>query len=65
MKARSQLQRRARWQNRNEIVTGMHADHIASPSYRQPLLAPDAVWSLENAAHAHRVEASYLATKLA
>ena len=54
------------WQIGSEIVTGMHADHIRFPElpgnlYERPTL----IWSLNNeGGTSHRVEASYLATKL-
>jgi hypothetical protein len=55
------------WQIGNEIVTGLHADHIRFPELPGNLYArPTLIWSLENTGAArHRVEASYLATKLA
>jgi len=55
------------WQIGNEIVTGMHADHIRFPELPGNLYSrPTLIWSLENdGATRHRVEASYLATKLA
>jgi hypothetical protein len=54
------------WQIGNEIVTGMHADHIRFPELPGNLYSrPTLIWSLENdGATRHRVEASYLATKL-
>ncbi|HKH71925.1 MAG TPA: DUF4139 domain-containing protein [Vicinamibacterales bacterium] len=54
------------WQIGNEIVTGMHADHIRFPELPGNLYSrPTLIWSLENGGAArHRVEASYLATKL-
>ena len=54
------------WQIGNEIVTGMHADHIRFPELPGNLYSrPTLIWSLENGgASRHRVEASYLATKL-
>jgi hypothetical protein len=55
------------WQIGNEIVTGLHADHIRFPELPGNLYArPTLIWSLENSGAArHRVEASYLATRLA
>jgi hypothetical protein len=54
------------WQIGNEIVTGMHADHIRFPELPGNLHArPTLIWSLSNDGGArHRVEASYLAGKL-
>ena len=54
------------WQIGNEIVTGMHADHIRFPELPGNLYSrPTLIWSLENdGATRHRVEASYLASKL-
>ena len=54
------------WQIGNEIVTGLHADHIRFPELPGNLYArPTLIWSLDNnGAARHRVEASYLATKL-
>jgi hypothetical protein len=55
------------WQIGNEIVTGMHADHIRFPELPGNLYSrPTLIWSLQNDGGAkHRVEAAYLATKLA
>ena len=55
------------WQIGNEIVTGVHADHIRFPELPGNLYSrPTLIWSLDNGGAArHRVEASYLATKLA
>jgi hypothetical protein len=55
------------WQIGDEIVTGLHADHIRFPELPGNLYArPTLIWSLDNSGAArHRVEASYLATKLA
>jgi hypothetical protein len=55
------------WQIGSEIVTGMHADHIRFPELPGNLYSrPTLIWSLDNSGAArHRVEASYLATKLA
>jgi hypothetical protein len=55
------------WQIGNEIVTGMHADHIRFPELPGNLFSrPTLIWTLQNTgAQKQRVEASYLATKLA
>ena len=55
------------WQIGNEIVTGMHADHIRFPELPGNLHSrPTLIWTLQNrGAATHRVEASYLASKLA
>ena len=55
------------WRIGNEIVTGMHADHIRFPELPENLYArPTLIWSLNNdGAARHRVETSYLAGKLA
>ena len=55
------------WQIGKEIVTGLHADHIRFPELPGNLFSrPTLIWTLENTgAQAHRVEASYLAGKLA
>ena len=54
------------WQIGNEIVTGMHADHIRFPELPDSLYTrPTLIWTLDNTGAArHRVEASYLAAKL-
>src|SRR5262245_29734266 len=54
------------WQIGSEIITGMHTDHIRFPELPGNLYSrPTLIWSLENGgAGRHRVEASYLATKL-
>jgi hypothetical protein len=54
------------WRIGNEIVTGMHADHIRFPELPENLYArPTLIWTLENGgAERHRVEAAYLAGKL-
>jgi hypothetical protein len=54
------------WQINGEIVTGLHADHIRFPELPGNLFArPTLIWSLNNEGTTnHRVEASYLATKL-
>jgi hypothetical protein len=54
------------WQIGNEVVTGLGADHIKFPELPGNLYThPTLIWTLDNggAAH-HRVEASYLASKL-
>jgi hypothetical protein len=55
------------WQIGKEIVTGLHADHIRFPELPNNLYSrPTMIWTLENGgAVKHRVEASYLASKLA
>ncbi len=55
------------WRIGNEIVTGMHADHIRFPELPESLFSrPTLIWTVENEGAArHRVEASYLAAKLA
>jgi hypothetical protein len=55
------------WQIGSEIVTGLDADHIRFPELPGNLHSrPTLIWTLQNAgAAAHRVEASYLASKLA
>ncbi len=54
------------WQIGNDIVTGLHADHIRFPELPENLYSrPTMVWALDNAgAAAHRVEVAYLATNL-
>jgi hypothetical protein len=54
------------WRIGNEIVTGMHADHIRFPELPDNLYSrPTLIWTLNNSgARTHRVEASYLAGKL-
>jgi hypothetical protein len=54
------------WQIGDEIVTGLHADHIRFPQLPDNLYSrPTLIWSLDNGgATRHRVEASYLAGKL-
>ena len=54
------------WRIGNEIVTGLHADHIRFPELPENLYArPTLIWTLENGgADRHRVEAAYLAGKL-
>lgn len=55
------------WQIGDEIVTGMHADHIRFPELPESLFSrPTLIWTVQNdGAEKHRVEASYLAGKLA
>jgi hypothetical protein len=55
------------WQIGSEIVTGLHADHVRFPELPETLFSrPTLIWTLENNGGAsHRVEASYLAGKLA
>jgi len=55
------------WQIGGEVVTGLQADHIRFPELPGNLFVrPTLIWTLENdGATRHRVEASYLATKLA
>ncbi len=54
------------WQVGNEIVTGLHADHIRFPELPDNLYTrPTLIWTLQNdGAARHRIEASYLAQKL-
>ncbi|HEY0876233.1 MAG TPA: DUF4139 domain-containing protein [Vicinamibacterales bacterium] len=55
------------WQIGDEIVTGLHADHIRFPELPGNLHSrPTLIWTLQNdGSTTHRVEASYLAGKLA
>ena len=55
------------WQIGKEIITGLHADHIRFPELPGNLYSrPTLIWTLQNGgAQRHRVEASYLAGKLA
>jgi hypothetical protein len=55
------------WRIGNEIVTGMPADHVRFPELPDTLFTrPTLIWTLSNGGAAeHRVEASYLAGKLA
>ena len=55
------------WKIGNEIVTGMGADHIRFPELPETLYSrPTLIWTVQNdGAAKHRVEASYLASKLA
>jgi hypothetical protein len=54
------------WQIGNEIVTGIGADHIRFPELPQTLYSrPTLIWTVQNdGAAKHRVEASYLASRL-
>jgi hypothetical protein len=54
------------WQIGSEIVTGLGADHIKFPELPGNLYThPTLIWTLDNeGAQRHRVEASYLASKL-
>jgi hypothetical protein len=55
------------WRIGGEIITGLHADHIRFPELPDNLYThPTLIWTLQNSgAQPHRVEASYLAGKLA
>ena len=55
------------WQIGKDIVTGMYSDHIRFPELPENLYTrPTLIWTLDNSGAArHRVEASYLAGKLA
>jgi hypothetical protein len=55
------------WRIGNEIVTGLHADHIRFPELPKNLFArPTLIWTLQNTGtENHRVEAAYLAGRLA
>jgi hypothetical protein len=55
------------WKIGTEIVTGMGADHIRFPELPDSLYSrPTLIWTVQNeGAASHRVEASYLAGKLA
>ena len=55
------------WKIGDEIVTGIGADHIRFPELPDSLFSrPTLIWTVENQGAAkHRVEASYLAGKLA
>jgi len=55
------------WKIGNEIVTGIGADHIRFPELPDTLYSrPTLIWTVANeGAASHRVEASYLAGKLA
>jgi len=54
------------WRIGNEIVTGLHADHIRFPELPDTLYSrPTLIWTLDNGGGSrHRVEAKYLAGKL-
>ena len=54
------------WKIGNEVVTGLHADHIRFPQLPENLFSrPTLIWTLDNSGGTrHRVEASYLAGKL-
>jgi hypothetical protein len=54
------------WRIGNEIVTGLHPDHIRFPELPGNLyVRPTLIWSLDNRGGTeHRVQASYLATAL-
>ena len=55
------------WKIGNEIVTGMGADHIRFPELPETLYSrPTLIWTVQNdGAASHKVEASYLASRLA
>ena len=55
------------WKIGNEIVTGLGADHIRFPELPETLYSrPTLIWTVQNdGAQKHRVEASYLASRLA
>jgi len=55
------------WKIGNEIVTGIGADHIRFPELPETLYSrPTLIWTVQNdGAAKHRVEASYLAQRLA
>jgi len=55
------------WKIGNEIVTGIGADHIRFPELPETLYSrPTLIWTVQNDGLArHRVEASYLASRLA
>ena len=55
------------WKIGNEIVTGLSADHIRFPELPDSLYSrPTLIWTVQNdGAARHRVEASYLASRLA
>ncbi len=54
------------WEINGEIVTGMSADHIRFPELPGNLYSrPTLIWTLDNTGGTrHRIEASYLASKL-
>jgi hypothetical protein len=55
------------WRVNGEIVTGLHADHIRFPELPGNLYSrPTLIWTLDNAGgERHRVEAAYLAGRMA
>jgi hypothetical protein len=55
------------WKIGNEIITGIGADHIRFPELPETLYSrPTLIWTVQNdGAAKHRVEASYLAARLA
>jgi hypothetical protein len=55
------------WKIGNEIVTGIGADHIRFPELPETLYSrPTLIWTVQNdGVEKHRVEASYLASRLA
>jgi hypothetical protein len=55
------------WKIGNEIVTGLGADHIRFPELPETLYSrPTLIWTVQNdGVQRHRVEASYLASRLA
>jgi hypothetical protein len=55
------------WRINGEIVTGLHADHIRFPELPGNLYSrPTLIWTLDNSGgQRHRVEASYLAGRMA
>jgi hypothetical protein len=55
------------WRVNGEIVTGLHADHIRFPELPGNLYSrPTLIWTLDNSGgQRHRVEASYLAGRMA
>ena len=55
------------WKIGNEIVTGIGADHIRFPELPETLFSrPTLIWTVQNDGAAnHKVEASYLASRLA
>jgi hypothetical protein len=55
------------WRIGNEIVTGLDARHVRYPELPDNLFSrPTLIWTLQNGgATRHRIEASYLASKLA
>jgi hypothetical protein len=54
------------WRIGNEIVTGMHADHMRFPELPESLFSrPTLIWTLQNSGlTSQRIEAAYLAGKL-